>query len=154
MESSYVKARKFLRKYPFTIAWRVRKHCEIIDRHLNVNEGEKILYIFVGQKNERAIDIFNTNVVAFTNKRIMVATKRVLFGYFFKSITPDMYNDLSVHRGLLFGDVVIDTIKEVLTITNIDPGALSEIETNITEIMLEQKKNFAKREKQKTEKAQ
>lgn len=154
MESSYVKARKFLRKYPFTIAWRVRKHCEIIDRHLNVNEGEKILYIFVGQKNERAIDIFNTNVVAFTNKRIMVATKRVLFGYFFKSITPDMYNDLSIHRGLLFGDVVIDTIKEVLTITNIDPGALSEIETNITEIMLEQKKNFAKREKQKTEKAQ
>ena len=152
MERSYVKAREFLRKYPFTIAWRVRRHCDIIDRHLNVNENEKILYVFVGQKNERAIDIFNTNVVALTNKRIMVATKRVLFGYFFKSITPDMYNDLTIHRGLLFGDVIIDTIKEVITITNIDPSALSEIETNITEIMLEQKKNFAKRTK--NEKAQ
>ena len=152
MERSYVKAREFLRKYPFTIAWRVRKHCDIIDRHLNIDEGEKILYVFAGQKNERAIDIFNTNVVAFTNKRIMVATKRVLFGYFFKSITPDMYNDLTIHKGLLFGDVIIDTIKEVITITNIDPSALSEIETNITEIMLEQKKNFVK--KMKKEKAQ
>ena len=84
MERSYVKAREFLRKYPFTIAWRVRKHCDIIDRHLNVHEGEKILYMFVGQKNDRAIDIFNTNVVAFTNKRIMVATKRLFFGYFFR----------------------------------------------------------------------
>ena len=145
MKSSYVRARAFLRKYPFTVAWRLRKHCDVIDRHLNIDEGEEILYIFVGQKNDRTIDIFNTNVVAITNKRIMVATKRVFFGYFFKSITPDMYNDLTIRRGMLFGDVVIDTIKEVITITNIDPAALSEIETNITEIMLEQKKEFSKK---------
>ena len=144
--NSYVEMRKFLRKYPFTIAWRTRRHCKIIDQHLN--PGEKILYIFAGQKNDRSVDMFNTYVVAFTNKRIMVATKRVLFGYFFKSITPDMYNDLTIHKGILFGRVVIDTIKEVITITNIDPKALSEIETNITEIMLQQKKEFAKREKE------
>ena len=145
MNGSYSKIRSFLRKYPFTIAWRVRQHCKIIDKHLNVDE--KILYMFAGQKNDRSVDIFNTYVVAFTDKRIMVATKRVLFGYFFKSITPDMYNDLTIHKGLLFGRVVIDTIKEVIVITNIDPKALSEIETNITEIMLKQKKNFVKKEK-------
>jgi hypothetical protein len=50
-----------------------------------------------------------------------------------------MYNDLTIHKGLLFGSVTIDTIKEVITITNIDPKALSEIETNITEIMINQK---------------
>lgn len=144
--NSYVEMRNFLRKYPFTIAWRTRSHCKIIDQHLN--PGEKILYIFAGQKNDRSVDMFNTYVVAFTNKRIMVATKRVLFGYFFKSITPDMYNDLTIHKGIIFGRVVIDTIKEVITITNIDPKALSEIETNITEIMLQQKKEFAKREKE------
>lgn len=143
---SYELVRQFLRKYPFTIAWRNKQHCKIIDEHLNPEE--KLLYVFVGQKNYRSIDIFNTNVVAFTNKRIMVATKRVLFGYFFKSITPDMYNDLTVHKGILFGSIVIDTIKEVITITNIDPKALDEIETNITEIMLKQKRNFPKREKQ------
>ena len=144
--NSYVEMRNFLRKYPFTIAWRTRSHCKIIDQHLN--PGEKILYIFAGQKNDRSVDMFNTYVVAFTNKRIMVATKRVLFGYFFKSITPDMYNDLTIHKGIIFGRVVIDTIKEVITTTNIDPKALSEIETNITEIMLQQKKEFAKREKE------
>lgn len=129
-----------MRKYPFTIAWRIRRHCEIIDKHLN--DGEEILYAFAGQKNDRSADIFNTYVVALTNKRIMVGTKRVLFGYFFKSITPDMYNDLTIHKGLIFGRVVIDTIKEVILITNIDPKALSEIETNITEITIRQKKEY------------
>ena len=145
MSSSYQLLRGFMKKYPFTIAWRLRRHCEIIDRHLN--PGEKILYIFAGQKNDGSSEIFNTYVIAFTDKRIMLGTKRVVFGYFFKSITPDMYNDLTVNRGLLFGRVIIDTIKEVVTITNIDPKALEEIETNITEIMLKQKKNFAKRSK-------
>ena len=140
MNESYGKVLEFMHKYPFTIAWRIRGHCEIIDRHLN--PGEKILYAFAGQKNDRSLDIFNTYVVAFTNKRIMVGTKRVLFGYFFKSITPDMYNDLTIHKGLIFGRVIIDTIKEVIVITNIDPKALAEIETNITEAMLKQKKNL------------
>lgn len=142
---SYEMVRKFIKKYPLTIAWRLKEHCKIIDKHLN--DGEKLLYVFVGQKNDRSVDIFNTNVVALTDKRIMVATKRVVFGYFFKSITPDMYNDLTVGKGLIFGRVEIDTIKEVIMITNIDPNALSEIETNITEIIIRQKKEYAKKEK-------
>lgn len=147
MKSSYSLVKKFKRKYPMTIAWRLQEHAKIIDRHLN--SDEEILYVFAGQKNDSPIDIVNTNIVAFTNKRIMVATKRLVFGYFFKSITPDMYNDLSVNRGLFFGTVVIDTIKEVIKITNIDPNALEEIETNITEIMIRQKKELAKREERK-----
>ncbi len=145
--SSYRLAREFLKKYPFTIAWRVKEHCKIIDKHLNPDE--EILYVFVGQKNDRSVDIFNTYAVALTNKRIMVATKRVVFGYFFKSITPDLYNDLTIGKGLLFGRVEIDTIKEVILLTNIDPKALSEIETNITEIILKQKKEYARREREK-----
>ena len=139
--NSYGMVRNFLKKYPFTIAWRIKQHCKIIDKHLNYDE--KILYMFAGQKNDRMSEIFNTYVVALTDKRIMVATKRVIFGYFFKSITPDMYNDLTVQKGLIFGRIVLDTIKEVITITNIDPKALSEIETNITDIMIEQKKKYA-----------
>lgn len=145
MKSSYELARAFKRKYPGTIAWRLRRHAEVIDRHLNPDE--KIEYIFVGQKNDGVTEIFNTYIVALTNKRIMLGTKRVVFGYFFKSITPDMYNDLTVHRGLIFGSVIIDTIKEVIKITNIDPNALEEIETNITEVMLKQKKDLPRRQK-------
>ena len=143
--NSYELAREFLKKYPMTIAWRLRQHCKIIDKHLNPNE--KILYIFAGQKNDSGFDLVNTNVIALTDRRIMIATKRLVFGYFFKSITPDMYNDLSVSKGLIFGKVVIDTVKEVVTITNIDPRALDEIETNISEIMMKQKKEYIKEEK-------
>ena len=148
--STYERVRQFLKKYPWTIAWRVKQHCKIIDKHLN--PGEKILYIFAGQKNDTMTEIFNTYVVALTDKRIMVATKRVFFGYFFTSVTPDMYNDLAVRKGIIFGSIVIDTIKEVITITNIDPRALNEIETNITEVMIEQKKKYGlERKKQNQE---
>ena len=143
--STYERIKEFKRKYPMTIAWRLKQHCRIIDMHLN--PGEKVIYAFAGQKNDSVTDLINTNVIVLTDKRIMVATKRVVFGYFFKSITPDMYNDLTVHRGLIFGSIILDTIKEVITITNIDPNALAEIETNITENMLKQKKDFARREK-------
>lgn len=142
MSEGYLLVKQFMRKYPMTIAWRLKSHCQIIDKHLN--PGEKILYIFAGQKNDRAADLFNTYVIAFTNKRIMVGTKRVVFGYFFKSITPDMYNDLSIHKGIIFGRIVLDTVKEVITITNIDAKALNEIETNITEIMIKNKKEYLK----------
>lgn len=129
-----------MKKYPMTIAWRVKSHCKVVDKYLNPDE--KILYAFAGQKNDSSINIFNTYVVVFTNKRIIICTKRVLFGYFFKSITPDMYNDLTIHRGLVFGRIILDTVKEVITITNIDIKALDEIETNITEIVLKHKKDF------------
>ena len=140
MVNSYNIIKKYIRNYPMTIAWRLKQHCKVIDKHLN--PGEEILYMFAGQKNENAGEIFNTYVVTFTNKRIILATKRVLFGYFFKSITPDMYNDLTIHRGLIWGRVILDTVKEVLTITNIDVRALDDIETNITEIILKQKKEI------------
>ena len=142
MENSYALASKFMKKYPMTIAWRIKRHCKIIDKHLNPDE--EILYIFAGQKNDSMVDLFHTCVIAFTNKRIMIATDRVLFGYFFRSITPDMYNDLTVSKGLIWGKVVVDTIKEVIVITNIDAKALDEIETNITEIMIKNKKEYIK----------
>lgn len=137
---SYELAKKFMNKYSMTVAWRVKNHCKIIDKHLN--PGEEILYVFAGQKNDSMLDLFHTCVIAFTNKRIMIATDRVLFGYFFRSITPDMYNDLTVSKGIIWGKVVIDTIKEVITITNVDAKALDEVETNITEIMIKNKKSY------------
>lgn len=151
MKNSYNLIKKFMNKFPMTIAWRVKQHCKVIEKHLN--DGEKILYIFAGQKNDGFISIFNTYVIVFTNKRIILATKRVVFGYFFKSITPDMYNDLTIHRGLIWGSIILDTMKEVITIRNIDVRALDDIETNVTEIMLKHKKEFGIiREKESTKK--
>ena len=108
----------------------------------HLNEDEDIFYLFVGQKNANPLDICSSCIIALTNKRIMVATKRVLFGYFFKSITPDMYNDMEVYQGLLFGKVIIDTLNEKVSITNVDKKALPEIETAISSYMMEAKQKY------------
>lgn len=136
----YKLVRDFLKKYPNTIAWRIKAHCNIIDKH--IGEDEKILYAMTGQYNSSIADIFNTYVIVFTNKRIMMARKRLFFGYFFKSITPDMYNDLSVVKRIFWGNVVLDTVKEVITISNIDAKALPEIDRNINEIIISQRKEY------------
>jgi len=142
MSKTYLLAKEFKSKYPMTIAWRIKSHCKVIDKHLNPDE--EVLYVFFGQKNKSSLDFMNTNIVVLTSKRLLFATKRVMFGYFFKSVTPDMFNDLSVKANMIWGRVTIDTIKEVVCLSNIDLKALDEIETKITEYMMKEKKNYKK----------
>ena len=145
MGKVYELAREFKRKYPLTVAWRIKAHSKVIEKHLN--PGEEVLYVFLGQKNKSSFDFTNTNVIALTNKRLLFATKRVMFGYFFTSVTPDMFNDLTVKQGMLWGRIVIDTVKEEIRLSNIDKNALPEVETHITEYMMEEKKKYGIREK-------
>ena len=49
---------------------------------------------------------------------------------------------MQVFRGLLFGKITIDTIKEVVIITNLDKKCLPEVETAITEFMMKEKKKY------------
>lgn len=141
----YSRIGEFLKKYPFTIAFRLSKHCKIIDKHLN--PGEEILYAFPAQKNTSATDIFSTCVVVFTNKRIMIAQKRVLPGYRLNSITPDMFNDFQVYKGFVFGRIDIDTVKEMVQFSNLDPRCLNEVETNLSEYLTNEKPKFLKETK-------
>ena len=145
MNRCYEMVREFKSKYPATICFRLRKHCKVVDMHLNPDE--ELLYAFAAQKNDSSFIIINTCVVALTSKRIVIGTKRLLWGYFFISITPDMFNDLTVHGGLIWGGVDIDTIKESVVLTNISPRALPEIESIITDYMMEEKKKYGFRKK-------
>jgi hypothetical protein len=138
MSITYELAQNFKKKYPKTVAWRLKSHSKIIDMHLSDNE--EILYLFLGQKNQHPLDFVNTYIIAITNKRIMLATKRLVFGYFLISITPDMYNDITIKKGLIWGNIIIDTVKEKVYLSDIDPKALPEIENRITDIMRETKK--------------
>ena len=149
MGKVYELAREFKRKYPSTVAWRIKAHSKVVEKHLN--PGEEVLYVFLGQKNKSSFDFTNTNVVALTNKRLLFATKRVMFGYFFTSVTPDMFNDLTVKQGMLWGRIVIDTVKEEIRLSNIDKNALPEVETHITEYMMEEKKKYGLREEKKSD---
>ena len=136
----YQKLKEFKRKYPITIAWRLRRHAKIVEKHLNPDE--KVLYCFVAQKGFSSIDIFSTYAVVLTDKRIILARKRVLFGYFFLPITPDMYNDLTVKSKIIWCKIYIDTVKETVELSNGATRAASEIETSITEYMMDEKKKY------------
>ena len=140
MNKTLESLKKFKSKYPLTIAWRLRAHSKVIERHLN--PGETVNFVFAAQKGYSSFDIFSTFVVVLTNKRILLAQKRVLWGYTFLSVTPDMFNDLTVHSGLIWGKVYIDTVKETMVLSNIDKAALDPIETQVTEYMMTEKKKY------------
>ena len=143
----YKRVLKFKQKYPMTVAWRLKKNSEIVERHLN--PGEEIIYVFAAQKNDNPLNFIETAVIALTNKRILIGRKRVVIGYFLNSITPDMFNDLKISGGLFWGKVYIDTVKEFVTLSNISNNALTEIETEISAYMMEAKKKYKDREKKK-----
>ena len=140
MGSVYEQVRAFKNKYPMTVGWRLKQNSEVIEKHLN--PGEKVLYAFVAQKNDNPLDIISTAVVALTNERILIGRKRVVMGYFLDSITPDMFNDLKISSGIIWGKVYIDYVKEFVTLSNIDKRALPEIETMITDYMMKEKQKL------------
>ena len=145
MSEVYEKAKIYKKKYPGTISWRLKAHSKVVEKHLN--PGETVKFVFAAQKNEKSYHIFSTYVIALTNKRILLAQKRLLFGYMFLAITPDMFNDLTVKSGLIWGKIIIDTIKETVTLSNVSKAALPRIETEVTEYMMRKKREMVKIEK-------
>lgn len=139
MGKVYKYALRFKNKYPMTVAWRLKQNASVIEKHLNPDE--EVLYAFAAQKNDNPFDIVGTGVIALTNKRILIGRKRVVFGYFLDSITPDMFNDLKIKGGLLWGKVYIDTLNELVVLSNIANSALPEIETRLSTYMLEMGKD-------------
>ena len=144
MATIYELVDEYKKKYPNTIAFRVKKHAKVIEGYLN--PGETVIYAFCAQKNDKWYDILSSCVVALTNKRILIGQKRVLWGSFYTQITPEMYNDMEVYRGLFFGKITIDTIKEVLILTDLDKSSLQEIETQISEYMIKKKRKHKENE--------
>lgn len=143
MGEVYRRALKFKKLHPSTIGWRIKQNASIVEKHLNPDE--KVLYVFVAQKNDNPLDVLSTAVIALTDKRILIGRKRVVFGYFLDSVTPDLFNDLKVKGGLIWGKVYIDTVKEFITLSNIGVEALPEIETEISSYMMEMKKAYHSR---------
>ena len=140
MKSVYELALEFKKRHPFTIGWRIRQNSSVVEKHLNADEH--VLYAFVAQKNNNPFNILGTAVIALTNKRILIGRKRVVIGYFLNSITPDMFNDLKVTSGILWGEVYIDKVKEFIALSNISKDALAEIENAISSYMMEEKKKY------------
>lgn len=144
----YESCKKFLKKYPFTVAWRVKQHSSIIQKHLN--EDEVVLYTFTGQKNTNVFSPFFTTVFVFTNKRMLLGRKKYLGRYEYYSITPDMLNDFEIKTGVFYGNVEIDTIKEHFTITCLDKRSLTDIEDALSKYLVNEKLKLLKNKTQET----
>jgi len=136
----YDLAKQFKRRYPGSLVFRIKKHSEVLEKHLN--PGEKPSFVFIGQKNQSNFELFSSCVIAITDRRILIAKKRLLWGYFLSSITPDLYNDMQIYQGLMWGTVTIDTVKEEIVVSNISKKGLDEIETRISEFMMAEKKKY------------
>ena len=140
----YEKLKEFKAKYPATVAWRLKAHSKVVEKYLN--PGEEVRFAFPAQKGNSSMDIFSTFIVVLTNKRILLAQKRVLWGYTYLAITPDMFNDLTVSSGIIWGKLYIDTVKETVMLSNISRTAMDDIETEITEYMMSEKQKYTKGE--------
>lgn len=139
MAAVYDNVLLFKKKYG-GISWRLNKHSMIVEKHLN--PGEEVKFAFAGQLNDNPLNIFATVVVVLTNKRILVGQKKLLFGYTLNSITPDLFNDMQVFEGMIFGKIHIDTVKEEVVISNLAKTSLPEIETNISDYMMREKQKY------------
>ena len=140
LDTIYKKIKDFKKRYPMTISWRLKSHSKVAAEH--VNDDEEVLYAFAAQKLPSVFNITSTYAIVVTDKRILLAQKRLIFGYFYYTITPDMFNDLTLKMGLFWGKIVIDTIKEKVYLTFISKIALREIETVLSKYMMQEKRQY------------
>ena len=61
-EGIYKEVDGYLRRYPTTLAWRIRQHSKVIAKHLN--NDEEVYYVFPAQRNPDSYNIFTTCLVS------------------------------------------------------------------------------------------
>lgn len=140
----YEKCREFIKKYPRTIRWRLKKHAKIIEQH--INDDEVVLFGFAGQKNTNFLQPFYTTLIVFTNKRMLLGRSMFFGRSYYSSITPDMLNDFEIMTDILYGSVEIDTIKEHFVIGCLDKRSLPEIEDALSKYMVNEKLKYLKKD--------
>ncbi len=144
MNTTYRLVKEFKKKYPWTVTWwRLKKHATLLEKYLHPKE--EVIYAFAGQNDNDPSSFFNTAVIAITNERLIVAQDRLIVGYDVSFITPDLYNDLTVNAGLLWGTIIIDTVKEVIYVSKLSNQALPEIQEKVSTFMMEAKKRFPRK---------
>ncbi len=141
---TYELVNAFKKKYPFSFTWfRLKAHSKLVDKFLNPDE--KVLFAFAGQNDNKYGSVFNTAVLAITDERLIIAQDRLIVGYKVTSVTPDLYNDLKVDSGLIWGKIKIDTVKEKIYFSNLSKKSLPEIKKHISSFMMDAKKKYPER---------
>ena len=102
--------------------------------------------IIKNNNNKSLIDILLESIKKSMNTMLMILGTITLFFVINAIINPLnkplISGILEVRKGLFYGRIYIDTVKEVVKFSNIQPSALSDIETAVTYYMMEEKKKY------------
>lgn len=112
-----------------TANWRL-KHFKVVENQLK--EDEEVLVAFIGLKNYESLSKHEQNwAYAITNKRIIIGQKG-LIGEKVDVISLRDLNDVSFKKGMIYGILTIDTIKEKFNVglDKISATSIHELVTN------------------------
>lgn len=113
----------------FNAKWRL-KHFQIVENQLN--NDEEVLVAFIGIRNYVSLTKHEGNwAYAVTNKRIIIGQKG-LIGEKVDVISLRDLNDISFKKGVIYGVLTFDTIKEEFNVglDKISATAIHELVTN------------------------
>ena len=116
---------RFKKKYPMTVAWRLEAHSKLAEDVLD--NDEELRYVFTAQKNMSRQDVMSTNVILITTKRTYFVHDRIIPGNFVTTIKNSMINDINAKNGLIWGSLIIDSVKEEIVLSNIDRNSIPGI---------------------------
>lgn len=122
----------------FSAKWRL-KHFKVVEQQLK--DDEEVLVCFIGLKN--FVDIANHEdnwAYAITNKRIIIGQKG-LIGEKVDVISLRDLNDVSFRKGLVFGVLMIDTIKEVFNV-GLNKNSATSIHELVTNALMDLKEEM------------
>lgn len=122
----------------FSAKWRL-KHFKVVEQQLK--DDEDVLVCFIGLKN--FVDIANHDenwAYAITNKRIIIGQKG-LIGEKVDVISLRDLNDISFRKGLVFGVLIIDTIKEVFNV-GLNKNSATSIHELVTNALMDLKEEM------------
>ncbi len=101
-------------------------HFDIVAK--NLKQDEDVLMAFIGLHNYQSATKHDNNCAyVITNKRIMIAQKKII-GEFFQIVSLENLNDVTLNSGMIFGVIVFDTIKERFNV-----AVAKDIANNITQ---------------------
>lgn len=108
------------------------KHFTLIEQSLGQNEDA--IMCFIGLHNYISPTKHDNNFAyAVTNKRIIMAQKRVI-GQFFQTVDLDNLNDVTMSTGILMGIITIDTMKEKFNVA-VDKKQAQNINNAIHDVL-------------------
>lgn len=101
----YEKVMEFKNKFSGVPATRLERHAEVAMKSLA--EGENVLHVYCGLD-----EFYRTQIVVVTDRRVIVARKKLLFGSRISSIDRDKVCNIHNRRSLLWNDIFFNTLTE------------------------------------------